>query len=252
MGDEQRFYWWLLAVWVGLGLASLVALVFKTAPYGRFRRSGWGPGLKANLAWMLMESPAAIAFFAFFAAAGRDDVLSIVFFTIWSVHYAYRGFVYPARLRSGGRVPLLVVLSAVGFNVVNAYLQARYLFHFSAPYPTAWLASSRFLAGVTLFGVGFLTAVWTDNALRKLRSRGGEGYTIPHGGLFRWVSCPNYLGEIVEWTGWALLTSSPAGLAFAFWTVANLAPRAVAYHRWYREHFEDYPAERKALIPYLL
>jgi hypothetical protein len=36
------------------------------------------------------------------------------------------------------------------------------------------------------------------------------------------------------------------------WTAANLVPRAVAHHRWYRERFADYPAERKALVPFLL
>ena len=29
----------------------------------------------------------------------------------------------------------------------------------------------------------------------------------------------------------------------------TLAPRAVANHRWYREKFADYPAERRVLIP---
>jgi hypothetical protein len=35
------------------------------------------------------------------------------------------------------------------------------------------------------------------------------------------------------------------------WTAANLVPRAVANHRWYREKFSEYPARRKALIPLL-
>ena len=52
---------------------------------------------------------------------------------------------------------------------------------------------------------------------------------------------PNYLGEIVEWTGWALATWSLAGLAFAVYTAANLAPRAVANHDWYLSTFDDYP-----------
>lgn len=36
------------------------------------------------------------------------------------------------------------------------------------------------------------------------------------------------------------------------WTAVNLVPRALAHHRWYREHFEDYPRQRKALIPFVL
>ena len=74
----------------------------------------------------------------------------------------------------------------------------------------------------------------------------------PFGGLYRWVSCPNYLGEILEWSGWALATWSWPGLAFAVFTFANLAPRALSTHRWYRETFADYPPERKALVPFVL
>lgn len=74
-------------------------------------------------------------------------------------------------------------------------------------------------------------------------------YSIPQGGLYRWISCPNYFGEILEWFGWALATWSPAGLTFALWTAAYLAPRAYANHRWYRRTFPDYPPGRRALLP---
>ena len=49
-----------------------------------------------------------------------------------------------------------------------------------------------------------------------------------------------------------MATWSLAGVAFAVYTVANLAPRAVTHHRWYRQQFPDYPEQRRALIPYLL
>jgi 3-oxo-5-alpha-steroid 4-dehydrogenase 1 len=100
-----------------------------------------------------------------------------------------------------------------------------------------------------VFGLGLAINMDSCNRLLRLpREKPGE-YSIPHGGLFRWVSCPNYLGEIVGWLGWALLTWSPAGLAFAAWTIANLVPRSRAHHSWYCEQFPDYPAKRKALVP---
>ena len=85
--------------------------------------------------------------------------------------------------------------------------------------------------------------------LFKIRKQNTQVYSVPVGGLFHWVSCPNYLGEIALWIGWALATWSLAGLAFAVWTIANLAPRAVAHHKWYRENFDNYPRNRRALIP---
>ena len=89
-------------------------------------------------------------------------------------------------------------------------------------------------------------------ALRRLRSTSPEGYVVPRGPLFRWLSCPNYFGEIVEWTGFALASWSPGGLLFALWTAANLVPRAIHHHRWYRAKFADYPRSRRAVMPFLL
>ena len=62
-------------------------------------------------------------------------------------------------------------------------------------------------------------------------------------------ACEFVKGEIVEWVGWAIATWSLPGLAFAAWTIANLAPRARAHHIWYHERFPDYPADRRALLP---
>ena len=63
------------------------------------------------------------------------------------------------------------------------------------------------------------------------------------------MSCPNYLGEVVEWGGWALATWSMAGLSFAVWTLMVLSTRAHSHHRWYRENFPEYPPGSRALIP---
>ena len=56
----------------------------------------------------------------------------------------------------------------------------------------------------------------------------------------------------LEWTGFAIAAWSLPALAFALYTVSNLAPRAVAHHRWYRDKFPDYPRERRALIPFVV
>jgi hypothetical protein len=42
------------------------------------------------------------------------------------------------------------------------------------------------------------------------------------------------------------------GLAFAVFTTFNIAPRAFGHHAWYLEKFkDDYPKDRKALIPFV-
>ena len=138
---------------------------------------------------------------------------------------------------------------AIVFNLANAYLNARWIYTLGPARPAAWLVDPRFLGGVAIFACGYWINHQSDRFLFTLRKPGDGGYRIPYGGLFRFVSCPNYFGEIVEWTGWALCTFSPAGLAFALASAANLVPRARAHHRWYRETFADYPPERKAIVP---
>ena len=140
------------------------------------------------------------------------------------------------------------VAMAFVFNIVNGTLNGLAVSHFGS-YGSEWLGDPRFVLGVGLFVAGYAINLHSDAVLRGLRRPGETGYKIPRGGLFRWVSSPNYFGEIVEWCGWALATWSAAGLAFAVFTFANLSPRAVANHRWYREKFPDYPAERGAILP---
>ena len=85
-----------------------------------------------------------------------------------------------------------------------------------------------------------------------MRAGSPQEYLIPQGWLFRFISSPHYFGEIIEWGGWALATWSIPGLAFFIFTFANLFPRAIASHKWYRETFKDYPADRKAVVPFII
>lgn len=51
--------------------------------------------------------------------------------------------------------------------------------------------------------------------------------------------------------GWAIMTLNPGGLVIFLISFANLVPRAVRTHHWYKEKFDDYPKNRKALIPFV-
>lgn len=51
------------------------------------------------------------------------------------------------------------------------------------------------------------------------------------GGLFEYVSGANYLGEIVEWFGYAVATWSLAALSFAVFSLCFIGPRAFYHHR---------------------
>ncbi|HEV7707759.1 MAG TPA: methyltransferase, partial [Asanoa sp.] len=231
------WYGALVALEFGLAAATAVALLWIKAPYGRYQRAGWGPTVSGRVGWVVMESPAVVVFTAVFVTgAHRTDLVALVLLAMWLCHYVYRAFVYPALMRPGSRMPLLVMALAMAFNVLNATVNAWWVADLGG-YAESWLADPRFLAGAVLFFAGLVVHARSDGTLRRLRPPGETGYRIPHGGAFRWVSSPNYTGEIVQWLGWALATWSPAGLAFAVYTTANLAPRAIDHHAWYRERF---------------
>jgi len=149
-------------------------------------------------------------------------------------------------------MPVVIVASAAGFNLVNGGLNGAYLGWAGTPYSDAWLADPRFLLGIVVFGVGAAINIWSDNRLISLRSNGGDDYSIPRGGLFDLISAPNHLGEIVQWWGFAIMCWNLPALSFAIWTTANLVPRAISHHRWYRKKFSDYPKDRKAVVPMIL
>ena len=39
--------------------------------------------------------------------------------------------------------------------------------------------------------------------------------------------------------------------AFAAFTFLNIAPRGAQHHAWYKAQFKDYPAGRRAVIPFV-
>ena len=71
--------------------------------------------------------------------------------------------------------------------------------------------------------------------------------------MYKYVTSANYFGELVEWTGFAILTWSTAGLVFVWWTFANLVPRANTIHKKYISKFgEEYTKlNRKRVIPFI-
>lgn len=249
---EASFFTLLLRAWFALAAITALALVFLNAPYGRYQRAGWGPSLSARAGWVLMEAPAACVIAACFALKPPAGIAPWVALGLWELHYVHRAFVFPFRMRGAAKLmPLAIPAMGALFNGVNGYLNGRSLTVFGPVHDATWLRDPQFVLGCALFLGGMAVNQQSDAILRALRAPGETGYKIPTGGMYRFVSCPNYLGEIVEWIGWALLTGSLAGWSFAVWTMANLAPRAFAHHRWYRETFAEYPKERKALVPFV-
>ena len=222
---------YILLAWVVLAAAVFASLFFINAPYGRYFVNRLGPAIKGKLGWILMEAPAPMIFaVCFFISPERMTVAQVAFLIMWEIHYIDRAFIYPAKFRISSKpLPLAILVAGAVFNVMNAYLNGSYIIAYPARYSTVWLLDIRFIVGLVIFLSGFTINRNSDLILYRLRRSTPSDYSIPEGGFFRWVSCPNYLGEILIWIGWTVATWSPVAAAFALWTIANLAPASLAY-----------------------
>lgn len=238
-------------------VVMFVLMIFKIkAPYGKLTNQSWGKlWIPSCLGWIIMESPSVFIFFIFYFFSSHKNLENTLLLFIWQFHYFFRSFIYPIFTKHSKKMSLGMLLSAFSFQMFNTYFQAAWIY-FYAPkhlYDNGYLVSAPFLIGLGIFLFGSILNRWSDHILSQLRkNKEDKSYKIPFGGFYRWVSCPNYLGEILIWLGWATLLQSWIGLSFFVWTVANLAPRAFQVHQWYRDNFPEYPQKRKSLIPYII
>ncbi|WP_194815097.1 methyltransferase [Nocardia sp. XZ_19_385] len=239
----------------------LVGGMFAQSPYGRFASTKVGFNLNPKLGWWLMEIPATVVFAVFYLTGpNRFEPVPLVLAAIWLLHYGNRGWFFPLSIRQvpGKRSSFNVSVMAAGMFVtaLHGYLNGSFFSHdYLNQYGTEWLTDPRFLGGLAIYLGGFALLVRSEWIVRNLRDKNNPGaidYKVPFGGGFRYVTSPAYLGELLAWAGFALLTWNLAGLVIFLITAGNLVPRAFATHKWYREKFADYPPERKALIPYVI
>eukprot|EP00730_Choanoeca_flexa_P015962 TRINITY_DN7450_c0_g1_i1.p1 TRINITY_DN7450_c0_g1~~TRINITY_DN7450_c0_g1_i1.p1 ORF type:complete len:265 (+),score=35.08 TRINITY_DN7450_c0_g1_i1:999-1793(+) len=241
-----------------LGLPTVAALLSgQRAAYGRYFTDNNGIylfNMNGRFAWILQESPCVIIPSAMLLFAANSSCTAslpnMLLVGLYLFHYVHRTLIFPFMLK-GKPTPFLIMLMALSFCLINGYMQSARLLRLEV-YPDNWIYDPRFIFGTALFFTGMAINIHSDYTLISLRKPGETGYKIPKGGMFTYVSGANFLGEIVEWTGFAIACWSGVAAAFAFFTACNIGPRAVQHHRWYQDKFKDeYPKSRKALIPFV-
>ncbi|XP_031212357.1 3-oxo-5-alpha-steroid 4-dehydrogenase 2 isoform X2 [Mastomys coucha] len=200
-------------------MGTLILCFGKPASYGKHSKSASSgvPLLPARIAWFLQELPSFVVSVGMLAWQPRSlfGPPGNVLLGLFSAHYFQRTFIY-SLLTRGRPLSAVIFLRATAFCIGNGLLQAYYLVY-CAEYPEEWYTDVRF----------------------------------SFGGLFTYVSGANFLGEIIEWMGYALATWSVPAFAFAFFTLCFLGMQAFYHHRFYLKMFKDYPKSRKALIPFI-
>lgn len=255
-------YYIILTSMAVMAVIVFVALFYFKAGYGYLSTSKWGPKISNKAAWVIMEAPAFIFLLYYtlrFAASGIETgnsrIVLYIMAGLFLLHYFQRSFIFPFLMRGKSKMPIAIMLMGLTFNTLNAYLIGGWLYG-QAPagmYGTHWLWSPQFIIGAVVFFTGMAINLHSDHIIRNLRKPGDTKHYIPRKGLYKYVTSANYFGEFTEWVGYAILTWSPAGLLFAAWTFANLAPRAKSLTAKYEEEFgEEYKSlKKKHIIPFI-
>lgn len=241
--------------WIALAIGVHITMFYIKAPFGRHTSEKWGMSINNKLGWFIMELPS-LLIMIYFLVFGSNSLSSYVWilFLLWILHYFNRTLIYPLRIKATPKkIPMIIVCSAIFFNIVNAGLNGYYLAELTGTtqYSEPWISSWNFYLGFGLFLLGMFINRASDSLLINLRTPGDIGYKIPYGFLFKYISSPNLFGELVQWFGFAVMAWNLPALGFFIWTYANLVPRAKNHHEWYQQHFPDYPKDRKIIFPYI-
>jgi len=248
----------LLAVaWLYLAIVAIQSYFFP-APYGKFTSSSGLSGLNsltkvqvpASLGWFIQEVPSfLVSFSALIHLYQLGMMFKLFLLAPYILHYFNRSIIFPVQLKNGKPTPVLTVMAAFMFCLYNGLMQSQALILKDMSFHSMTLACM----GLVLFMAGMGINVWSDNILKSLRKDGETGYKIPFGGLYKYVTCPNYFGEAIEWWGFVGLVQTWASLWFAVFTTMFLGCRAWHTHSWYRQKFKsEYPPQRRAFLPLLL
>lgn len=172
----------------------------------------------------------------------------------WSIHYAKREMETLCVHRfSHATMPFSNLFKNCGYYWGFAAWVAFFVNHplYTPP------KEDLFYTGMCLFYLMEMGNLSSHITLRSLRPAGTRVRRIPHGGLFEFVTCPNYTYEIMSWVGFNLMTKTVAGILFMAAGALQMLLWAQNKHRNYKKEFDGkdgralYPKNRKILIPFV-
>ena len=212
-----------LIVMALLALAVYIALHYFEAGYGYLFNRKYGFPIPNRIGWVLMECPVFIAMTVLWLLSDRTwEAAPLALLILFQGHYLQRAFIFPLLIRGNSKMPAGIVGMGMLFNTLNALMQGGWIFYISpADYYEGWFSKPYFYIGAALFVAGMVINLHSDYIIRHLRKPGD--------------------------------TRSWAGAVFAWWTFANLAPRAASLYKRYEKEFgqEFTSLHRKRIIPFI-
>jgi hypothetical protein len=214
-------------------------------PYGKFR-TGVGINSRAGLA--LAYAIPVFVYIALWVEGGSPRTLyHLAVFGSFQVHFVRRIFEVSFVDSYSRPTPLrAVVIIAFLYGGVGASCASFQVRTFGQP-----TSQPIFILGVLTFAFGEALNGYHHWLLARLRPLGVRIYVVPRHGLFGWVACPHYLGEILSFVGYAMMSDLLPVWGNAVVVTAYLGSRANSTLSWYRRVMPlQIPPDWRRLIPF--
>ena len=144
--------------------------------------------------------------------------LQNIFLTLWGLRLgiylvrrefraSYREELTDVHQRSSGMIWRTKIVIWVSVSVLYVLMFSPSLFTLiSRSFTTVWIFYLVQIAGLLLMGGGLVLEAVSDKQKSDYKSQFPKQYC--NVGLYRWVRCPNYFGEITFWVGnWVIGTA---------------------------------------------
>jgi len=233
-------------VFLGAALVTGEATGLLRLPYGKFRTGG---GVNSQVGLALAYAAPVFVYVAFWIEdrGTLEAPYYLIVFAAFLFHFIRR-ICEVCVVNSYSRpTPLSALLSIAifysGAAVVCGFFQVR-----TMAQPSKLL---MVLGGLT-FAFGELLNAYHHWLLARIRASGGTTYSLPRGGLFRWVASPHYLGEILSFLGFAMMSDLLPVWGTALVVTAYLSARANSTLQWYRRQTSlQIPPDWGRLVPFV-
>ena len=223
-----------------LSLPTYITTIHNIGLYGKHAKTKLT--LNSKMAWTIMESSSIVSAVLTLSVNlnKKVNILSAFFFLL---HYIHRSFIYTRFISSKSVTPINIFISSFIFCTLNGYCQASSWF-----YNKSTITELNKYIGIILFVFGMSLNILSDYYMLYQKKK-YKKYILPSSIFHKFILSPNYLGEIIEWIGYAILVNDIRATSFAIFTISNLVPRAVLNLDYYIELFNV--NNKKAIIPFI-
>mmetsp|Transcript_30932 Transcript_30932/g.79861 ORF Transcript_30932/g.79861 Transcript_30932/m.79861 type:complete len:311 (+) Transcript_30932:244-1176(+) len=215
------------------------------------------PSVPSKIGMLVIYLPgtlmSAYSVVAALGASGGVASRALLVATLLLIHFLKRALEVGFLHRYSGRASLAESMTIGAYYGFAAWAISSWMLEVPAGfYSQVQFSSLAPVLGTLLFAIGIAGNLYHHRLLADLRKDGSKHYKVPTGGLFDYATCPHFFCELLGWYGIVLASQQIGALGVAVGMTSYLTGRAIATQKWYKAKLDDYPTNRKAIIPFIL